>query len=149
MRALFLLLCASPGAALAACPSNEVPVFSCLADTNKEIRVCQGAQAITYRYGSPGKTAELTLSAANGSFEWEHGESPSAGIIDYMSFNSGSTRYLIEHQSVYDDPSDASAHLTIVQGKTPRTIECVSQLRFSPKDIKAQPKDLGEATPEL
>jgi hypothetical protein len=149
MRALFLFLCVSPSAALAACPSTEVSVFSCLADTNKEIRICQGAQAITYRYGSPGKRAELTLSAANESFEWVHGESPSAGILDYMTFNSGSTRYLIEHQSVYNDPSDASAHLTVVQGETRRTIECVSQLRFSPKGIKAQPNDLGEATPEL
>jgi hypothetical protein len=148
MRTLFLLLCACPGA-LAACPSNEVPVFTCLTDANKEIRVCQGAKEITYRYGSLRKAPELTLSEANGALEWEHGEAPSAGILDYLTFRNGSTRYLIEHQSAYEDPNDASAHLTIVHGETRRMIECVSQLHFNPKAIKAQPKALIEALPQL
>lgn len=148
-RSLLLVLAMTSGPAIAACPAGESEVFSCLTDTAKEVRVCQGAQAITYRYGSAGKAPELTMSEANHSFEWEHGEAPSAGILDYLTFNNGATRYVIEHQSAYGDPSDASAHLTVSHGTNLSIVECASQLRFTPKAIKAEAKEISEGAAPL
>lgn len=146
-RALLLLLALVPGLSWAACPVGETPVFSCLTSAAKEIRVCQSAGAITYRYGEPGKAPELALSAKDSAFDWEHGEAPRAGILDYLTFKNGSTRYTITHQSGYDDPEGATAHLTVFQGQKQHNVDCASGIRFNAKAIKAQSKEISEGTP--
>lgn len=146
-RAPLILLALVPGLSWAACPVGESPVFSCLTTAGKQIRVCQGQDAINYRYGKPGKAPELTLSTKNTAFDWEHGEAPRVGILDYLTFKNASTRYTITHQAGYDDPESATAHLTVFQGKAQRNIDCASAIRFNAKAIKARPKEISEGTP--
>ena len=143
MKRFVLVMTLAPGLCWAACPTGEASVFSCATDNAKQLHVCQGRDAITYRYGKPGKAPELTLSENNAAFAWEHGEAPRAGILDYLTFNNGNTRYVITHQAGYDDPAGASAHLTVFTGQAQRNIDCVSKLRFDPKAIKARSRDIS------
>lgn len=144
-RGLVFLCSLAAGPALATCPTGETPVFSCLA-TSKEVQVCQGRDTVAYRYGRPGKP-EITLSEKNAVFDWEHGEAPGAGTLDYLTFRNASTRYVITHQSGHDDPEGAVAHLTVIQGQKQHIIDCVSAIRFNPSAIKARPKQISEGTP--
>ena len=138
LTAFVLAVC--PIAALA-CDAGERPVFSCTTAHGKQVEVCQATQLIHYAYGAPGKPAELRLSKANEAFVWEHYEGVSSGIEDDLTFDNGSTRYLITHVADFDDPSKAEANIVVIQpGSANRYIGCSSGIRFDASAIKEQPQ---------
>jgi len=143
--AILLALC--PIAALA-CDAGEQPVFSCTTDHGKQVEVCQAPQSIHYAYGLPGKPAELRLSKTNEEFSWQHFEGVISGIEDDLTFDNGSTRYLITHVADFDDPSKANANIVVMQPETAnRYIECASGIRFDASAIKAKPHNSDEVAP--
>lgn len=151
MRIYLLALALLPAPLLAACPAGDALVFSCTTDTKKEVRVCQGKDAINYRYGKPGQPPEIIVPERNGQFRWEHGEGVSSGVADDFYFRNGAVEYSISHLAATEDPSDRSAHIAVLQpGKESRFIECEpASIRFNPKVIRATQRELTEGTPNF
>lgn len=138
LTAFVLAVC--PIAALA-CDAGEQPVFSCTTDHGKQVEVCQAPQSIHYAFGAPNKPAELRLSKANEAVVWEHFEGVSSGVEDDLTFNNGSTRYLITHVANFDDPSKADANIVVIQpGSANHYISCASGIKFDASAIKAEPR---------
>ena len=142
LTAFVLAVC--PIAALA-CDAGEQVVFSCSTAHGKQVEVCQAPQSIHYAYGAPGKPAELRLSKTNEEFSWQHFEGVSSGIEDDLTFDNGSTRYMITHVADFDDPSKADANIVVMQpGSASRYIGCASGIRFDASAIKAEPRPPSE-----
>ncbi len=143
--AIGLFTCLIPAWALA-CGPGEKPAFSCLTDTSKQVQVCQGASAIAYRYGKPGKPPELVISQKNAGLVWEHGEGVSVGIMDELKITNGNTSYRISHTADFHDPLVTNAHIQIDRpGKETEDIECTSAIVFTPKNIKARSREMTES----
>lgn len=149
MRAFLLVLTSLPGPLFAACPEGEALVFSCKTDTKRSVSVCQATDTISYRYGKPGQPPDIILSEKNAAFRWEHGEGVSSGVADDLYFRSGPVEYSISHLAVTEDPSDRSAHISVVQpGKENHYVQCDgASIRFNPRAIRAAPRELTEGTP--
>jgi hypothetical protein len=147
-RALLTLLLCVPALSWASCPTGEALVFACKTDTRKEIRVCQGSNAITFRSGKALAMPDLALSHPNTAFHWEHGEGVSSGVEDVLVFRNGEAHYVITHTANFDDRTDVSAYLTALQsGKEPRFIECKDGIRFDATAIKARARPMSEGVP--
>lgn len=140
-----LALAALPAPLLAACPAGEAEVFSCTMDTKKSVNVCQGRDAISYRYGRAGQPPEIVVPESNSDFRWEHSEG-TGGRMDDLYFRRGKVSYVLSYQGAADDPQNQMAHLAVAQpGKDDRYIECdTATIRFNPKAIKATPRELTE-----
>lgn len=148
LRIAGMLIVLAPST-LMACESKEQLVFACPTDNGRYVEICQGSASIQYTFGKPGQKPELKLSERNADFVWEHGESVSAGIADDLVFNNGTTRYFISHVSNFDDRSEFSAHLTVIQpGRENRYIDCAAgKAKFYPEAIQAEQREMSEGVP--
>lgn len=150
IRILAALLLLAPATAWA-CASGHKLVFACPTANGKHIEVCQGPAAIHYSFGKRGQKPELTLSARNEDFVWEHGEGVGSGIGDDLVFRNGKTQYTISHVSNFDDPTDTVANLWISEpGKENVSIDCAAgKAKFNPTAIEAKQREMSEGIPSL
>ncbi|CAN1550071.1 hypothetical protein MCEMIEM28_02178 [Burkholderiaceae bacterium] len=113
------------GSAMAACPSDDRVVFSCVTQKAKLIEVCDLDQQISYSFGPVGKP-ELVLRvprAQASTRQWE-------GIGRYMSYSvdipNGKTTYSVFWAADrMDENADISAGVeVIINGKSAATVSC-------------------------
>lgn len=150
MRAYLLAIALLPAPLLAACPAGEAEVFTCKTDTKKEVRVCQGKDAISYRYGKSGLPPEIVVPEKNATFHWGHSEG-TGGRLDDLYFRRGQVSYVLSYQGAADDPQNQMAHLAVEQpGRHTSYRQCEEgSIRFNPKAIRATPRETTEGTPNF
>ena len=101
MRHLVLLataiVCGLPLHAVAGphCPVNQTTVFACTTTNNKQVLVCDAGSTLSYHFGRPRQTPELSLSIPRqqaSTWQW-HGIGRS---IDYsVTLPNGNTQYTV------------------------------------------------------
>lgn len=95
MRFLFLLTTlASP--AFAACPDTTETAFACtFSSGSKAVDVCHNAETVSYAFGRPGRTPELSLSVPMTQVEYQPWPGIGRAIWETVTFRSGDVSYTV------------------------------------------------------
>ena len=113
------------GAAMAACPSDDRVVFSCVTKKAKLIEVCDLDQQLSYSFGPAGKP-ELVLRVPRSQASTRQWEGIGRSISYSVDIPNGKTTYSVFWAADrMDENADISAGVeVIINGKSAATVSC-------------------------